>query len=296
MGMAQRVDWAAVRRPLQIPALKLGGPCPRTEGRPTDPAFGLAVGNGPVYATLPFIGAANLDPRRPLADGWYGTKVIWLISPNYDGPVLIRGHQIDGSGGMRFIGGETAEQGSELRLVGVGGVAADAPGWNFWTSGISVPTTGCYAYQVDGTDFSEVVVFEAVGQRPEELTPLPRTGSLPNELYVTAAVKTAPTAVRLAMLGAGGLAVQVDVRPTQSSPILPRGLETKRFHTTTGDVLWRAHPQHGGVELAIWDDGARRFQVTVRGGGARPWLEADLRVVVEAFRAAGGARPPPAGG
>ena len=35
-------------------------------------------------------------------------------------------------------------------------------GWASWVTSTRVREPGCYAYQVDGTSFSEVIVFEAV--------------------------------------------------------------------------------------------------------------------------------------
>jgi len=33
--------------------------------------------------------------------------------------------------------------------------------WQFWPGGTEVTSAGCYAYQVDGTGFTEVIVFRA---------------------------------------------------------------------------------------------------------------------------------------
>lgn len=44
-------EWAAlVRRPLKLPALAPGAPCPRAVSRTVDPAFAPVLGDGPVYA------------------------------------------------------------------------------------------------------------------------------------------------------------------------------------------------------------------------------------------------------
>ncbi len=293
-GRVDDGDWGALRRPLRLPTLAAGAPCPRTGGRSTDPALGHAVGDGPVYATLPFIGATNLGKQRPSNDGWYVTKVVWLVRPDYAGPVMIRGHQIDGSGEMRFAGNESAESARsvvELRLVGIAGMALDAPGWNFWTSGIFVRTPGCYAYQVDGIDFSDVVVFEAVKQRPGELTSLPPLGRLPRDLYVAAGVGTGPGMVRLALLGVRGLAIQIDVGPSTPSEPIPPGLSPRQLATTAGAVLWQADPRQDWPRVAVWDDGWHRYRLLVLGDGSAAWSEADLRGAVEAFAAA--AESPP---
>jgi hypothetical protein len=41
------------------------------------------------------------------------------------------------------------------------GSPGEEPGWREWPSYIYVPAPGCFGYQVDGTSFSEVIVFEA---------------------------------------------------------------------------------------------------------------------------------------
>jgi hypothetical protein len=40
----------------------------------------------------------------------------------------------------------------------IGGLPA---GWRFWPAFTYAPTAGCYAWQVDGSTFSQVIVFEA---------------------------------------------------------------------------------------------------------------------------------------
>ncbi|HEV8688078.1 MAG TPA: hypothetical protein VGQ84_12440, partial [Gaiellaceae bacterium] len=35
-------------------------------------------------------------------------------------------------------------------------------GWRTWPGGTWLRTPGCYAWQIDGTDFSNVIVFDAV--------------------------------------------------------------------------------------------------------------------------------------
>jgi hypothetical protein len=70
---------------------------------------------------------------------------------------------------MRFNGGldqqtyqgdwTTAPLLASLRLVG--GPTYGSP-WANWPSYTRIQTAGCYAYQVDGLTFSEVIVFQAV--------------------------------------------------------------------------------------------------------------------------------------
>jgi hypothetical protein len=90
--------------------------------------------------------------------GWYYVKVLWVADPRYAGPALIRGRQIDGSDELRFEWG--SEPAAELWFTELNGTTDD--GWRDQPSYTRVRAPGCYAYQVDGLDFTEVIVFEAI--------------------------------------------------------------------------------------------------------------------------------------
>lgn len=149
---------ALERRPLRLPTVAPGTPCPRTLGQ-----------YGPVYNDYldqtdgVFLYAAA--PQYP--GGWGGNKMNWFIRPPYQGPVLIRGHQIDGPHDLRFTGGlDEITQGPfsapllpALRFLG--GPGYWAPTFS-WVGNMFVQALGCYAYQVDGLTFSYSRVFEAM--------------------------------------------------------------------------------------------------------------------------------------
>jgi hypothetical protein len=127
--------------------------CPTTAGKPAN-AFspfgnGFTPGTGPVYPDLgdPFIAAAA------------PAKVLWFARPSYQGPILIRGRQIDGSGLVTFGTGRGAQ--TSLRLASPGAEATGTGGWRNWPSYTFVAEPGCYAYQVDGDTFSETIVVRA---------------------------------------------------------------------------------------------------------------------------------------
>jgi hypothetical protein len=122
-------------------------------------AFGLALGDGPVYPV-------GLDANGVLStvtrDGVYLQKVLWVSAPSYQGPVLIRGSRLDGPGNVQFATGSAAPT-NEFRLLEPGASSpGEGAGWREWPSYTEVPQPGCYAYQVDGIDFSSVVVFAVV--------------------------------------------------------------------------------------------------------------------------------------
>jgi hypothetical protein len=87
--------------------------------------------------------------------GWFFYKTLWTVSPKYYGPVLIRGGRIDLPGTLRFA--PTAKQiRTSLSMIGY-----DASGsWRRSTAYTLFHGPGCYAFQLDGTTFSKVVVFK----------------------------------------------------------------------------------------------------------------------------------------
>ncbi len=162
--------WASLeRRPLHLPALAPGAACPLVPTRQISPQYGPALGDGPVYAlgfgtdsSLPAVDAAHFGTG---ASKWGGMKVVWVMAPGNNGAVIARGRQIDGSHALRFNGGLDQQnyQGDwtvatllpELRLVWLDQAGA-------WDSYVRLQAPGCYAMQVDGLSFSEILVFQAV--------------------------------------------------------------------------------------------------------------------------------------
>jgi hypothetical protein len=158
----RRYEWRPLYRPLRIPAIAPGTPCPASPTRGTLAGTGVrfsAFGPGPAYPTLENrSGRAAIglvwppdDPARP---GWTGTKVLWWV-PRYDGAVLIRGRQLDGPNRVGFDLGPrwTRTVLREIRLVG--------PTYDLRPAATFVPSAGCYAYQVDTLRSSYRIVFEA---------------------------------------------------------------------------------------------------------------------------------------
>ena len=151
--------WTKLRRPLHIPQLASGAPCPVTPAHST--RFGDAQGPGPVWPVLGFPELKFVYPVPPsqpsYPSNWGGNKILW-IAHRYHGPVLIRGAQLDGPHRVRF--GNDHVPATEMRMLSVGG---NSPGgWQNRPSMTRVRAPGCYAWQVDGTTFSRVIVFKAV--------------------------------------------------------------------------------------------------------------------------------------
>ena len=152
-----------LQRPLRVPTLAAGSPCPSSgqDGTLGDRGIvelqGLPVfGPGPAYPTLGSEGGrAFLSYAVGWGyDGWDGTKVLWAV-PRYVGPYVVRGRQLDGPGELRFDQGPNWSNmlHAELRLVG--------PYADLNPAATFLKSPGCYAYQVDGRGFSYMIVFTA---------------------------------------------------------------------------------------------------------------------------------------
>jgi hypothetical protein len=142
-----------LRRPLHLPTLAAGTSCPRSGARHVSPSFGIALGPGPAYP-VPFRdGILQLGDGR-VEGGWMYVKVLWVTAPRYAGPFLVRGRRIDGTSWLGFESGPHPLQ--ELQFPPR---PRGYRGWRSTATYTRVREPGCYAYQVDGTTFSRVLVF-----------------------------------------------------------------------------------------------------------------------------------------
>jgi hypothetical protein len=135
---------AALRRPLSLPS-GTGGPCPVTLNA-----------DGPVSPS----GDGNDGAARVLGSAWLSVGVTWTAAASYSGPILIRGGRIDAPGALGFGTGAVPYDELQLLDAGLGAPAHGAA--REWLTDTRVGSAGCYAYQVDGTTFSEKIVFRAV--------------------------------------------------------------------------------------------------------------------------------------
>lgn len=155
--------WKELRqRPLRLPALKPGASCPTTSGREVSPHYGPALGEGPVYPVYLGTDGAMYYGDSTAEGGWHFYKVLWIASPKYKGTALIRGRQLDGPNELRFDRGSDPPAELQFPLNTGVGSAGTADGWRDLPSYTRVRAPGCYAYQVDGPAFSEVIIFKAL--------------------------------------------------------------------------------------------------------------------------------------
>jgi hypothetical protein len=143
---------ASMMRPLHLPAVAAGQRCPSTPGHQVKTADfgGYALGSGPVEPMA-------LGPRSSWPDGWYGYKTLWFTLPSYTDAVLIRGARIDGDGPVGF--GEGPRIGH--LIIPPGPTVNGQDGYREAPGGTFVKSPGCYAFQVDGLNFSYPIVFVA---------------------------------------------------------------------------------------------------------------------------------------
>jgi hypothetical protein len=106
------------------------------------------------------------DPEHP-------QKVAWIADPNYKGPIRIRGGQLDGGGELLLGGPDNHWRGAviktvegtklyaELEFMESNSISNPPSPWRFWPSATFVATPGCYAWQVDGLGFTEIITIQA---------------------------------------------------------------------------------------------------------------------------------------
>jgi hypothetical protein len=163
-------ELAALRtRPLRLPTLAAGDECPVTRAVPLVPpppaghALSTggppsALGHAPIFPDARYYGddaRLRVSPGHP-HPGWYVAKAPWASRTGYVGWALIRTARLDGPG-QALVELQMAE-GPEISNALPVYVQAD---WQYWAGGTEVTNPGCYAYQVDGSNFTEVIVFRA---------------------------------------------------------------------------------------------------------------------------------------
>ena len=149
-----------MRRPLTLPTVKADDPCPRTAGQRIARIEGTVLGDGPVYIQGPGADEVVYLGDGPMAGDHRAIPLRWVMSPGQVGPILIRGRALDGSDGLRF-----GIEDPQPELPVWQRINAETRDWMVWrrtADDIAVPGPGCYAVQIDGLDFSQVIVFEVV--------------------------------------------------------------------------------------------------------------------------------------
>jgi hypothetical protein len=166
-------------RPLQLPPVPAGSPCPASPqvGVPAPPSTvtgksavpGYAFGKGPAY----------LSGQISWYAGAPGQVAMIVFDATYTGPVLVRVRRLDGDGRATLTNLPVAGIVPMAGQLADGTVTADGveltvpqpstPGlWGAWSGRLTADPPGCYALQIDGSSFTSVIVF---GVRPGPLPP-----------------------------------------------------------------------------------------------------------------------------
>lgn len=164
-------------RPLHLPALVFGGRCPVLSGYTVDnPYFvGDALGKGPVRVLIAQTGDVR-HGRPTLGIGgpspWHALQTLWFAIPGDDGPFVVRAArlgkpgpvavQADGIGLAPGLGPLTVPAGPTPNSFPTPTGSSSWAGYRTVPGSTWVKSPGCYAWQVDGRGFSEVIVVDAV--------------------------------------------------------------------------------------------------------------------------------------
>lgn len=165
---------ALSQRPLNLPVLTSTASCPASpEVNMGNTAPNYGFGAGPVYLSG--------------QSGWYsgGQVAILMVDSTYAGPLLVRAAQLGGAGTSQITLADLpptdlaniAAKESQHSVVVVsavqtpeGGLELQAdlgsPSWRAWFGRLSTSGPGCFALQLDGAAFSEVIVVTVHGGPP----------------------------------------------------------------------------------------------------------------------------------
>lgn len=179
---ASALTFADLRnRPLNLPSLAAGATCPADQSHDVHAVVTVGKG-GPNFGFGP--GPAYLSGITNFYPGAFDNE-IWMIDATYRGPVLVRGHQVNGAqavsfqepttfAGQGFSSAGPSPPGPAVANVTIGGTAfpfyseLDLPvadsaypqsSWRLFFARTHIDAPGCYAFQLDGLTFSTVIVF-----------------------------------------------------------------------------------------------------------------------------------------
>jgi hypothetical protein len=126
--------------------------------RPEVRAVAFARGDGPVYVGLGTADKVRYREDTREHEGWYYYKTLWAVAPEYEGRVSVTGHQLDGPDPLLFSTGPFP--GIKLRALEM--PPDSSGGWRYGPSDTLIRAPGCYAFEVRGEGFRQVVTFVAV--------------------------------------------------------------------------------------------------------------------------------------
>jgi hypothetical protein len=144
---------------LDLVALPAGAACPNSPQQVAHDlsagfGYGPAVGDGPIYALMGQMRSGVLE-YSAVTTGWAQSKVLWIAKPAVIGSVAIRGRQMDGPNWIGFGKDEYFDLVLQWEIGSQGG-------WGSLPSEIRIRAPGCYAFQVDSQQGSQVITVQVV--------------------------------------------------------------------------------------------------------------------------------------
>lgn len=127
---------------------------------------GTALGNGPVRVMLANAGDirhGRVDLGTTDSHGWFALQTIWFATPGYGGPFVVRGGRLGRRSPIEVQpGGTGLTPGSGPLVVPAGPTLNTQDGYRTVPGSTWVTSAGCYAWQVDGQGFTEVIVIDTL--------------------------------------------------------------------------------------------------------------------------------------
>lgn len=152
---------AALEHRLHFPVLRPGHRCPASRGTRfnTSQFGGVALGTGPVRVLAGSTRRGIADLINPTsAPPWLALKTLWFSLPAYQGPFIIRATRLGRPGPVALGEGPAMVP----LVIPPGPTLNSFFGYRTVPGGLWVKSPGCYAWQVDGLGFSEIIVVRAV--------------------------------------------------------------------------------------------------------------------------------------
>jgi hypothetical protein len=152
------------KRPLTLPTLPAGSPCPAPPPHTVDADF-TVNGDGPVYLLNSEEILLYTPAQSPGSQGWGAQELLFLISPGVNGVVLVRGRQLDGPNEVRFGKGDAPDTELVFRAPAEAHPGDLSNPWTIAFEIIRLRAAGCYAIQADSETASSVIIFRAEPQQ-----------------------------------------------------------------------------------------------------------------------------------
>ncbi len=267
------------QRPWLAPALADSAACPVSTPTAFD-AQGALYGAGPVQLRFAVENSSVIFTSPVSAQRWAQgqlpktTVMTWQATTGYTGPILLRGQQLDGAAQVAF-GSTSAPHSGLFIATGTGFTSGHERGGSVDPY---VDQPGCYALQIDGSDFSYAVVFAARDAAPPPApAPAPLLPQRSDQLWLLRAPSL--------MLPATDLASYA-VADGRSQPWAKHVVAVTQ--SRSGQRTFTVANTAAGAELRLWQGTETRWQhvVDLPGGALVSGLDLtadDAELLVQFF-------------